>query len=52
LVGGHNIRLAGFLTGYELDVIRKEMLSATADEDDVELTEFQMKLKMGYRRIC
>jgi transcription antitermination factor NusA-like protein len=25
---GHNIKLAGLLTGYELDVIEKEMLLA------------------------
>jgi len=35
--GGQNIRLAGMLTGYELDVIRE---GSAADEDDVELTEF------------
>jgi len=35
--GGHNIKLAGQLTGYELDVIRE---GTTAEEDDVELTEF------------
>jgi N utilization substance protein A len=34
---GQNIRLAGMLTGYELDVIRE---GATQEEDDVELTEF------------
>jgi hypothetical protein len=28
------------LTGYELDVIREGDAGATADEDDVELTEF------------
>lgn len=34
--GGHNIRLAGMLTGYEIDVIRED-----AEEiDDVELREF------------
>src|SRR3954467_10003495 len=39
--GGHNIKLAGQLTGYELDVIREgDVAGATADEDDVELTEF------------
>ncbi|CAM3871623.1 transcription termination factor NusA [Flavobacterium branchiophilum] len=39
--GGHNIRLAGLLTGYELDVIREgEVAGTVADEDDVELTEF------------
>lgn len=31
---GHNIRLAGKLTGYEIDVIRE------GGEEDVELTEF------------
>jgi N utilization substance protein A len=36
--GGHNIKLAGQLTGYELDVIREG--STIEDEDDVELTEF------------
>jgi N utilization substance protein A len=35
--GGHNIKLAGLLSGYELDVIREGI---TAEEDDVELTEF------------
>ena len=35
--GGHNIKLAGLLTGYELDVIRE---GAVIEEDDVELTEF------------
>lgn len=32
--GGHNIRLAGQLTGYEIDVLRE------GAEEDVELTEF------------
>ena len=32
--GGHNIRLAGLLTGYEIDVFREGV------EEDVELTEF------------
>jgi transcription termination/antitermination protein NusA len=41
--GGHNIRLAGQLTGYELDVIRE---GAVADEeDDVELTEFSDEIE-------
>ena len=35
--GGNNIKLAGLLTGYELDVIRE---GAAIEEDDVELTEF------------
>lgn len=35
---GHNIRLAGMLTGYELDVIREGL--APDEEDDLELTEF------------
>ncbi len=34
---GQNIRLAGMLTGYELDVIRE---GVAQEEDDVELTEF------------
>lgn len=34
---GQNIRLAGMLTGYELDVIREGFAQ---EEDDVELTEF------------
>ena len=37
--GGHNIKLAGLLTGYELDVIR-EGASDNGEEDDIELTEF------------
>lgn len=36
--GGHNIKLAGLLTGYELDVIREGQ--APDEMDDVELTEF------------
>lgn len=36
--GGHNIKLAGLLTGYELDVIREGNI--TEEEDDVELSEF------------
>ncbi|MFY8213460.1 MAG: transcription termination factor NusA [Flavobacterium sp.] len=36
--GGHNIKLAGLLTGYELDVIREGVIAE--EEDDVELTEF------------
>ena len=35
--GGQNIKLAGLLTGYELDVIRE---GSTVEDDDVELTEF------------
>lgn len=34
--GGHNIKLAGMLTGYELDVIREGQV----EEEDVELSEF------------
>lgn len=34
--GGHNIRLAGQLTGYEIDVYR----DIDVDEEDVELSEF------------
>jgi transcription termination/antitermination protein NusA len=44
--GGHNIRLAGLLTGYELDVIREGDNPGTiADEDDVELTEFSDEIE-------
>ena len=44
--GGHNIRLAGLLTGYELDVIREgDVAGTTADEDDVELTEFSDEIE-------
>lgn len=35
---GNNIKLAGLLTGYELDVIREGV--SLEEEDDVELTEF------------
>jgi len=35
--GGQNIKLAGMLTGYELDVIREGNL---VEEEDVELSEF------------
>ena len=34
--GGNNIKLAGLLTGYEIDVFREE----DETEDDVELMEF------------
>jgi len=40
--GGHNIKLAGFLTGYELDVIRE---GTAAEEEDVELTEFSDEIE-------
>jgi transcription termination/antitermination protein NusA len=44
--GGHNIKLAGLLTGYELDVQREgEIAGSTADEDDVELTEFSDEIE-------
>ena len=44
--GGHNIRLAGLLTGYELDVIREgDVAGAIADDDDVELTEFSDEIE-------
>jgi N utilization substance protein A len=35
--GGHNIKLAGKLTGYEIDVYRE---NADEDEEDVDLEEF------------
>jgi transcription termination/antitermination protein NusA len=41
--GGHNIRLAGQLTGYELDVIREGNIAE--EEDDVELTEFSDEIE-------
>lgn len=37
--GGHNIRLAGRLTGYEIDVYREGV------EEDVELTEFSDEIE-------
>lgn len=37
--GGHNIRLAGQLTGYEIDVYREGI------EEDVELTEFSDEIE-------
>ena len=38
--GGHNIRLAGQLTGYEIDVFRDGV-----EEEDVELTEFSDEIE-------
>src|SRR5690606_38712345 len=38
--GGHNIRLAGQLTGYEIDVIREG-----EDDEDVELSEFSDEIE-------
>jgi N utilization substance protein A len=38
--GGHNIRLAGQLTGYEIDVIREG-----EDDEDVELAEFSDEIE-------
>ena len=46
--GGHNIKLAGLLTGYELDVIREGDV-AGGEEDDIELiaeTIFKRALKL------
>ena len=37
--GGHNIRLAGKLTGFDIDVYREGM------EEDVELTEFSDEIE-------
>ncbi|MGV6829179.1 MAG: transcription termination factor NusA [Flavobacteriales bacterium] len=37
--GGHNIRLAGWLTGYEIDVLRE------GAEEDVELSEFSDEIE-------
>lgn len=39
--GGHNIRLAGQLTGYEIDVIRE----GGEDDEDVELSEFSDEIE-------
>jgi len=39
--GGHNIRLAGQLTGYEIDVIRE----GVEEEEDVELSEFSDEIE-------
>ena len=41
--GGHNIKLAGLLTGYELDIIREGNIAE--EEDDVELTEFSDEIE-------
>ena len=41
--GGHNIKLAGQLTGYELDIIREGNIAE--EEDDVELTEFSDEIE-------
>lgn len=41
--GGHNIKLASLLTGYELDVIREGVVQD--EEDDVELTEFSDEIE-------
>ncbi|MCP2027038.1 N utilization substance protein A [Flavobacterium sp. HSC-32F16] len=43
--GGHNIKLAGQLTGYELDVIREGDSANGEDDDDVELTEFSDEIE-------
>jgi transcription termination/antitermination protein NusA len=42
--GGHNIKLAGLLTGYELDVIREGDV-ASGEEDDIELIEFSDEIE-------
>lgn len=43
--GGYNIKLAGQLTGYELDVIREGDTANGEDDDDVELTEFSDEIE-------
>jgi transcription termination/antitermination protein NusA len=40
--GGHNIKLASMLTGYELDVIREGIV----EEEDVELREFSDEIEL------
>jgi N utilization substance protein A len=42
--GGHNIKLAGKLTGYEIDVYRD---SDVEEEEDVELDEFTDEIDAG-----
>ncbi|MDB5013826.1 MAG: nusA, partial [Daejeonella sp.] len=39
--GGHNIKLAGKLTGYEIDVYRE----AQEDEEDVDIEEFSDEIE-------
>ena len=39
--GGHNIKLACLMTGYELDVIREGVV----EEEDVELSEFSDEIE-------
>lgn len=41
--GGHNIKLAGKLTGYEIDVYREDVVSSI--EDDVALDEFSDEIE-------
>lgn len=41
--GGHNIKLAGKLTGYEIDVYREDVVSSS--EDDVALDEFSDEIE-------
>jgi len=41
--GGHNIKLAGKLTGYEIDVYRED--AAVGKEDDVALDEFSDEIE-------
>jgi N utilization substance protein A len=43
--GGHNIKLAGLLTGYELDVIREGDTANGVEEDDIELAEFSDEIE-------
>ena len=42
--GGYNIKLAGKLTGYEIDVFR-DSDETTADIDDVDLIEFSDEIE-------
>jgi N utilization substance protein A len=39
--------LAGLLTGYELTLLEGDVAGATADDDDVELTEFSDEIEAG-----
>ena len=43
--GGLNIKLAGQLTGYEIDVYREKVESEVEDEEDVNLSEFNDEIE-------
>ena len=43
--GGLNIKLAGQLTGYEIDVYREKVQSEVEGEEDVNLSEFNDEIE-------